>query len=288
MSGDDMKDGPAERMIAAALQQISPASAAKISGTLKKPVNAPTARLDTPAEPVAKTPKPAKTPAKPKPHYHGHRDRLRERFKEGGLSALADYELLELCLFRSIPRRDVKPIAKELIAVFGSFAEVIAAPVHRLTEIKGISDNTALELKILQAAATKLGRDSVLGRPILSSWNALLDYCRSAMQFERIEQFRVLFLDRKNRLIADEVLGQGTVDRAPVYPREIIKRALSLEATAIILAHNHPSGDPTPSGADIKMTQDVISACKGVNIAVHDHLIIGRDNIASFKTLGLM
>ena len=312
---DDMKDGPAERMIAAALKQISPESAETLGAQLKKnktsiaaPVSPAAPITPAPISPTAPAPatkaaqpklktakpetaKPKPTVSKPaaaKPHYHGHRDRLRARFKEGGMAALADYELLELCLFRSIPRRDVKPIAKELIAVFGSFAEVVAAPIHRLAEVKGISDNTALELKILQAAATKLGRDSVLNRPILSSWNALLDYCRSAMQFERIEQFRVLFLDRKNRLIADEVLGQGTVDRAPVYPREIIKRALQLEATAIILAHNHPSGDPTPSGADMKMTEDVISACKGVNITVHDHLIIGRDNIASFKTLGLM
>ena len=226
--------------------------------------------------------------AKPKPHYHGHRDRLRARFAEGGIDALADYELLELYLFRSIPRRDVKPIAKELIAKFGSFAEVIAAPVERLTEVKGISEKIALDLKILRAAATKLGQESILGRPVLSSWSALLDYCRSAMQFEVTEQFRVLFLDRKNRLIADEVLGQGTVNRAPVYPREILKRAIAHESTAIILAHNHPSGDPTPSQSDIDMTKEIVQACKPISVTVHDHLIIGRDNIASFKTLGLM
>ena len=223
-----------------------------------------------------------------KPHYHGHRDRLRARFAEGGVDALADYELLELYLFRSIPRRDVKPIAKELIAKFGNFAEVIAAPIERLTEIKGISEKIALDLKILRAAATKLGQESVLGRPVLSSWTALLDYCRSAMQFEGKEQFRVLFLDRKNRLIADEVLGHGTIDRAPVYPREIIKRTLALDSTAIILAHNHPSGDPTPSQSDIDMTNEIQKACKTINVTVHDHLIIGRDNVASFKTLGLM
>ena len=222
------------------------------------------------------------------PHYHGHRDRLRARFAEGGVEALADYELLELYLFRSIPRRDVKPIAKELIAKFGSFAEVIAAPTERLTEVKGISEKIALDLKILRAAATKLGQESILGRPVLSSWSALLDYCRAAMQFEGKEQFRVLFLDRKNRLIADEVLGQGTIDRAPVYPREIIKRALELNSTALILAHNHPSGDPTPSQSDIDMTKEIVQACKPIKVAVHDHLIIGRENIASFKTLGLM
>ena len=227
-------------------------------------------------------------PKKEKPHYHGHRDRLRARFAENGVEALADYELLELYLFRSILRRDVKPIAKALIAKFGSFAEVIAAPIERLTEVKGVSEKIALDLKILRAASTKLGQESVLGRPVLSSWSALLDYCRAAMQFEPTEHFRVLFLDRKNRLIADEILGQGTVDRAPVYPREILKRALALESTAIILAHNHPSGDPTPSQSDIDMTKEIVQACRPISVTVHDHLIIGRDNIASFKTLGLM
>ena len=225
---------------------------------------------------------------KPKPHYHGHRDRLRARFVEKGAQALSDYELLELYLFRSIVRRDVKPLAKELIAKFGSFAEVISAPTKQLTEVKGVSEKIALDLKIISAAAAKLGQQSVLGRPVLSSWSALLDYVRSVMQFERTEQFRVLFLDKKNRLIADEVLGEGTVDRAPVYPREVIKRALTHEATAIILTHNHPSGDPTPSQSDINMTNQMIAAMKPVGITVHDHLIIGRDNIASFKTLGLM
>ena len=224
----------------------------------------------------------------PKPHYHGHRDRLRARFAEKGAESLADYELLELYLFRSIPRRDVKPIAKDLIAKFGNFAEVIAAPIDRLTEVKGISEKIALDLKILRAAATKLGQESILGRPVLSSWSALLDYCRSAMQFEATEQFRVLFLDRKNRLIADEVLGKGTVDRAPVYPREILKRALAHESTAIILTHNHPSGDPTPSQSDIDMTKEIVQACKPIRVAVHDHLIIGRNDVVSFKSLGLM
>ena len=224
----------------------------------------------------------------PKPHYHGHRDRLRARFLEGGIDALADYELLELYLFRSIPRRDVKPIAKDLIAKFGSFAETIAAPISLLAEIKGINEKTALDLKILQAGAVKLSQQNVMHRPILSSWTALLDYCRSVMQFENNEQFRVLFLDRKNRLIADEVLGKGTIDRAPVYPREVIKRVLDLGAAAIILAHNHPSGDPTPSGSDIEMTNNIVTAAKAINVSVHDHLIIGRNDIASFKALGLM
>ena len=225
---------------------------------------------------------------KPKPHYHGHRDRLRARFAEKGEQALADYELLELYLFRSIPRRDIKPLAKALMAKFGSFAEVISAPTEQLTEVKGVSEKIALDLQIIRAAATKLGQQNLMGRPILSSWSALLDYCRSVMQFERTEQFRVLFLDKKNRLIADEILGEGTVDRAPVYPREVIKRALTHEATAIILAHNHPSGDPTPSKSDIDMTNHMIEAMKPIGVTVHDHLIIGRENIASFRTLGLM
>jgi len=230
----------------------------------------------------------SETPKKPKPHYHGHRDRLRARFAESGANALADYELLELYLFNSQPRRDVKPIAKALIARFGSFAEAVSAPISNLTEVKGVSAKTALDLKILQAGALKLGQESILGRPVLSSWSALLDYCRSAMQFESKEQFRVLFLDKKNRLIADEIMGHGTVDRAPVYPREVVKRALELSATAIILAHNHPSGDPTPSHSDIEMTNNIIGAAKALGVAVHDHLIIGRDSTISFKTLGLM
>ncbi len=223
-----------------------------------------------------------------KPHYLNHRDRQREKFAQHGGDSFADYELLELFLFNSIPRRDVKPIAKDLLQTFGNLAEVCAAPLHRLTEVKGIGEKTALDLKLLHAASVRMGRESVLGRPVLSSWTALLDYCRSAMQFEPVEQFRVLFLDRKNRLIADEVLGKGTIDRAPVYPREIIKRALALEATAVILAHNHPSGDPTPSHSDIVMTKEVATAAKAINVVVHDHIIIGRENIASFKTLGLM
>jgi len=228
------------------------------------------------------------TKATPKPHYIGHRDRLRERFSTGGIDALADYELLELYLFNSIPRKDIKPLAKELISIFGSFAGVVAAPEERLIEVNGISPKSALDLKLLKAAAVKLGQENIMGRPILSSWAALLEYCRSAMQFENKEQFRILFLDRKNRLIADEVLGRGTIDRAPVYPREVIKRALALDSSAIILAHNHPSGDPTPSQSDIDMTHQITAAAKAIGITVHDHLIIGRNNIASFKTLGLM
>ena len=225
---------------------------------------------------------------KPKPHYVGHRTRLRERFRDGGASALQDYELLELFLFNSIPRQDVKPIAKELIATFGNIAEVCAATTHLLVDIKGISEKTALDLRLLKTISEHMARSSVLGRPVLSSWSALLDYCRTAMQFEPVEQFRVLFLDRKNRLIADEILGKGTIDRAPVYPREIVKRGLALESSAIILAHNHPSGDSTPSQSDIDMTFMIVETCNAVGISVHDHLVIGREDIASFKMLGLM
>ena len=232
--------------------------------------------------------RPIPSSAKPKPHYADHRDRLRSRFRKGGTAALQDYELLELYLFNSIPRRDVKPIAKELMRQFGNIGEICGAPIHRLTDVKGIGEKTALDLKLLHAMSAHMARESVLGRPVLSSWNALLDYCRTTMQFEPVEQFRVLFLDRKNRLIEDEVLGKGTIDRAPVYPREIVKRGLALESTAIILAHNHPSGDPMPSQSDIDMTFNIVETCNAVGISVHDHLIIGREDIASFKMLGLM
>ena len=234
------------------------------------------------------TTRPIPSPAKPKPHYAEHRDRLRARFRDGGASALQDYELLELFLFNSIPRRDVKPVAKDLMRTFGNLGEICAASLDRLTEVKGIGEKTALDLRLLHTISTHMSRESVLGRPVLSSWNALLDYCRTAMQFEPVEQFRVLFLDRKNRLIADEVLGKGTIDRAPVYPREIVKRGLALEASAIILAHNHPSGDPTPSQSDIDMTFMIVETCNAIGISVHDHLVIGREEIASFKMLGLM
>jgi len=223
-----------------------------------------------------------------KPNYLEHRKRLRARFESGGADGLLDYELLELCLFNSLPRVDTKPIAKALIKKFGSFAEVIAAPPEQLIEINGVGPTTALYLKVIQAASSHLGRENLLEKPILSSWSALMDYCRAEMQFEAKEQFRVLFLDKKNRLIADEILGRGTVDRAPVYPREVIKRALDLSSTALILAHNHPSGDPSPSQSDIDMTQKIVDAGKTMGIIVHDHIIIGRNDIVSFKTLGIM
>jgi DNA repair protein RadC len=222
------------------------------------------------------------------PHYAGHRERLRQRFASAGADALADYELLELVLFRSIPRRDVKPIAKELLKRFGSFAEVISAPVARLTEVAGVGEAVALDLKIMAAAGQRLAHGKVAKRTVLSSWSSVIDYIRTAMAFETREQFRILFLDKKNALIADEVQQVGTVDHTPVYPREIVRRALELSSTAIVLVHNHPSGDPTPSQADIAMTREIVTVAKAMGIAVHDHIIIGRDGHASFKGLRLI
>ena len=222
------------------------------------------------------------------PAYHaGHRDRLRERFLLGA-DTLPDYEMLELVLFAAIPRRDVKPLAKQMIAHFGSFAEVIAAPRERLLEVEGIGENVAVQLKVIEAAALRLSKARLIGRPALSSWQALLDYCTAAMARSIREEFRVLFLDRKNVLIADEVQSAGTIDHTPVYPREIVKRALELNASALILVHNHPSGDPTPSRADIEMTRSIAAAAKPLGIAVHDHVIVGRSGHASFKSLGLL
>jgi DNA repair protein RadC len=218
----------------------------------------------------------------------GHRQRLRDRFDRAGIDGVQDYELLELILFRAIPRRDVKPLAKELLTTFGSFADVIAAPKSRLRDIKGISDAVVTELKIVQAAALKLSLDNVLERTVLSSWSDLLAYCRSAVAYEKIEQFRILFLDNKNALIADEKQQTGTVNHTPVYPREVVKRALALDASSIILVHNHPSGDPTPSRADIQMTSQIVAAAEPLGIKVHDHLIIGRGQHVSFKSLGLL
>jgi DNA repair protein RadC len=227
-------------------------------------------------------------PAGAAPHYHGHRDRLRQRFAQAGSDALHDYEMLELILFRAIPRRDVKPLAKELIERFGSFAEAIAAPIERLKEIDGLGEAAITDLKIVQAAARRLLRGEIKKRHVLSSWSSVLDYCRTAMAFESKEHFRVLFLDKGNHLIADEQQQTGTVDHTPVYPREVVKRALELSATAVILVHNHPSGDPTPSRADIEMTRAIIEVARPLGIAVHDHLIVGKDGHASLKALKLM
>jgi DNA repair protein RadC len=221
-------------------------------------------------------------------HFQGHRERLRTRFREAGTEAVSDYELLELVLFRAISRRDVKPLAKTLIATFGSFPEVISAPPARLAEIKGLGAAAITELKIVHAAAIRLARGQVRMRPVLSSWSSVIDYCRTTMAFAEKEQFRVLFLDKRNQLIVDELQQTGTVDHTPVYPREVVKRALELSATALILVHSHPSGDPTPSHADIEMTRTIVEVAKPLGIAVHDHIIVGRDGHASFKGLKLV
>ncbi len=223
-----------------------------------------------------------------KPHYHGHRERLRERFVEAGPDALADYEMLELILFRAFRQGDTKPLAKALLTRFGSLAEVLGAPQHLLREVKGVGEAAALELKIIAAAAQRMGKSGIKGRQVLTSWSQVIDYCRTSMAFETIEQFRILFLDKKNALIADEVQQTGTVDHTPVYPREVVRRALELSATAVILVHNHPSGDPTPSRADIEMTKTVIDTAKPLGIAVHDHIIIGKSGHISLKGLKLI
>jgi DNA repair protein RadC len=222
------------------------------------------------------------------PHYHGHRERLRERFRKAGAEALADYELLELILFRAMPRRDVKPLAKALLARFGSFAEVVAARPERLAEIEGLGEAAIVEIKIIEAAARRLAKSSIEKRPSMSSFAAVVEYCRTAMAFLDREEFRILFLDKKNILIADEVQGIGTVDHAPVYPREILRRALELGASALILVHNHPSGDPEPSTEDIFLTHQIISVGKPLKVTVHDHLIIGKHGHASLKGLRLI
>jgi len=216
-----------------------------------------------------------------KPHYLGHRERLRRRFREAGPDSLPDYELLELILFRAAPRRDTKPLAKALIARFGTFAEAMNAPEELLREVPGIGEAAITELKLVRAG-------EVLERPVLSSWAQVLDYCRASMGFASKEQFRILFLDKRNQIIADEVQQTGTVDHTPVYVREVVKRALELSATAIVLVHNHPSGDPTPSRADIEMTKQIVAAAKPLGVLVHDHIIVGKQGHASFRGLGLI
>lgn len=223
-----------------------------------------------------------------KPHYHGHRERLRTRFLDGGGDAMPEYELLEMILFNAIGRIDVKPLAKTLLATFGDLNGVIAAPRQRLLQVDGTNPTVFYQLRLFEAVSHRMARAKVINRCALSSWSELMAYCKTVMAHRDTEQFRVLFLDRKNVLIGDEAQAQGTVDHVPVYPREVVKRALELNASAIILVHNHPSGDPTPSKADIDMTRLINKACKAVEIALHDHVIIGKEIDLSFRTQGLL
>ncbi|MCH8859382.1 MAG: DNA repair protein RadC [Proteobacteria bacterium] len=261
---------------------LSDAGVASVARYGAEPVAAPGAKPDVKPD--------AKSGAKfgTHPHHLEHRHRLRRRFLTAGTDALADYEMLELVLFAPIPRRDVKPLAKELIQKFGSFADVIAAPAERLKEVNGVGEAIVAALKTVDAAAIRLARGRMLNRPVLSSWEALLDYCTATMARAQTEEIRIIFLDRKNIILADEVHQQGTVDHTPVYPREVVKRALELGASALILVHNHPSGDPTPSRADIAMTREIALAAKALKIELHDHLVIGKGGYASFKALGLL
>jgi len=232
---------------------------------------------------------PAAKPSKPpEPHYTNHRSRLRARFMRAGAGALADYEMLELVLFRAIPRRDVKPLAKKLLEEFGDFNRVITASPARLAQVQGIGSAAVQELKIIEAAAQMLGQARVLGQNAITSWSSLMDYCKTVMAHRETEQFRILYLDRKNTLIADEAQAVGTVDHVPVYPREVVKRALELNASSLILVHNHPSGSPDPSDDDIVMTNRIVEAASALGLSVHDHIIIGKEQDSSFKALGLI
>lgn len=222
------------------------------------------------------------------PHYQGHRARLRQRFRVKGADSLPDYEILELVLFRAIPRRDTKPLAKALLAKFGSFSEVINAADTRLREVKGVGDAVITELKLIRAAALLMMQSDLSKKDILSSWSNVIKYCTAAMAHEQREQFRIIFLDKRNQIISDEIQSEGTIDHTPVYVREVVKRALDLGATAIVLAHNHPSGDPTPSQADVKMTKEIVSALEKINILVHDHVIIAREGYTSMRELKLI
>ncbi|MCH2457496.1 MAG: DNA repair protein RadC [Henriciella sp.] len=223
-----------------------------------------------------------------KPDWQGHRDRLRTKLIERGAIALEDYELLETLLFAFIPRRDVKPISKALLARFGSLSAVLSARPADLIKVAGVGETVAAYLKATAEIGARASRETLAARTVISSWSALTDYVKRELQHEGREQFRVLFLDRKNQLISDEIMGHGTVDHAPVYPREIARRALELQASSLILVHNHPSGDPTPSRADIDMTRAIIDALDALEITVHDHLIAARGGVTSFKAQGLM
>ncbi len=241
---------------------------------------APTAFDATPASPVSGDRLPS--------YIRDHRVRLRDRFMRGGAAALPDYEMLELVLFRAIPRRDVKPLARAMLERFGDFNGVVSAPPAQLRALPGVGDSVVVELKIVEAAAHRLARSRIMQRHVISSWDAIVDYCHTTMAHRQTEQFRILFLDRRNILIADEEQARGTVDHVPVYPREVVKRALELNASALILVHNHPSGDPTPSDADIAMTEQIARAAEALGLTVHDHLIIGKSREISFRAAGYL
>ena len=235
--------------------------------------------------PLAPDPGPA---SEVRPHYWGHRERLRQRFLAGGHAAMPEYELLELLLFNAIERIDVKPLAKALLAAFGDLNGVVAASEHRLLQVPGATPKVWLQLRIVEAFAHRMAQARVIRRSVISSWADLMAYCRTVMAHRDTEEFRILFLDRKNVLIADEAQGKGTVDHVPVYPREVARRALELNASALILVHNHPSGDPTPSGADVAMTEEIVRACAAIGVTLHDHVVIGKGAEASFRSLGLI
>jgi len=221
-------------------------------------------------------------------YIRDHRQRLRQRFVDGGADAVPDYELLELVLFRAIPRQDVKPLARALIETFGDFNRVVSAPNPQLAKVNGVGPAVITELKIVEAAAHRLARGKVMKQQVVSSWDALMNYCQTVMAHRDVEQFRVLFLDNRNVLIADEEQARGTIDHVPVYPREVVKRALELNAAALILVHNHPSGDPTPSEADIAMTKQICAAADALGLTIHDHLIVGKSCQLSFRVEGLL
>ena len=231
---------------------------------------------------------PAPAGGPPPASADGHRERLRQRLLTAGPAALNDQDLLELILFLALPRRDTKPIARALLARFGSFANVIAAPVNELRAIEHMKDSGPAALKAVHAAALRLAKAELVNQPLLNNWDGLMDYLNAVLARERVEQFRVLFLDTRNRLLADEAQARGTVNHTPVYPREVVKRALELQATALILVHNHPSGDPTPSRDDIEMTREVGQAARVLNIVLHDHVIVGNGRWLSFRQQGLL
>jgi DNA repair protein RadC len=223
------------------------------------------------------------------PHgAEGHRGRMREKLLKNDADGILDHELLEMVLFLALPRRDTKPLARALLARFGSFAGVIAAPLPDLLSEDGLGEAAAAALKTVQAAAIRLIRPEKRTRDVLSNWDALIDYLNARLSRERVEQLRVLYLDNRNCLLADEAQSRGTVNHTPVYPREVVKRAIELRATALILVHNHPSGDPTPSREDIAMTREIKSAAGLLEIVLHDHVIVGNGKWTSFRREGLL